>query len=372
MKLARRKVLRLAACAAALPIVPPVAWAQAYPARAVRIVVPVAAGGANDVTGRLIAQWLSERLGQQFVIENRPGAGTNIGTEAVLRGPADGYTLLIAGSNAAINATLFDQLPFNFIHQFRPFPDVLADGCSFQPLTGCQHPIRAAIAAASLYRMGKAGDSRGIYSVCSAHPLVIEAAMRRALRQSGSVLIEATSNQVNQDGGYTGMRPADFARFVRDIAARVGLPAARVLLGGDHLGPNCWQHLDAEEALQRSEQLLADYVTAGFRKRGGAHFRELSRPSQYRFFTPRLLTILRSRNTPADFLRCASNMNARRLPSARVFCGRSSEIPLFCSWHAYQTSSRFWQMRTTTSSLCQTGKRFSTYLLAKCTSSPSM
>jgi D-tagatose-1,6-bisphosphate aldolase subunit GatZ/KbaZ len=112
----------------------------------------------------------------------------------------------------------------------------------------------------------KAGDSRGIYSVCSAHPLVIEAAMRRAQRQSGAVLIEATSNQVNQEGGYTGMRPADFARFVRDIAARVGLPPARVLLGGDHLGPNCWQHLEAEEALRRSEQLLEDYVAAGFRK----------------------------------------------------------------------------------------------------------
>ena len=112
----------------------------------------------------------------------------------------------------------------------------------------------------------KAGESRGIYSVCSAHPLVIEAALRRAQRHSSPVLIEATSNQVNQDGGYTGMRPADFARFVREIAARVGVPTARVLLGGDHLGPNCWQHLDAEAAMRRSEQLLADYVTAGFRK----------------------------------------------------------------------------------------------------------
>ncbi|HVN99096.1 MAG TPA: D-tagatose-bisphosphate aldolase, class II, non-catalytic subunit [Steroidobacteraceae bacterium] len=112
----------------------------------------------------------------------------------------------------------------------------------------------------------KAGESRGIHSVCSAHPLVIEAAVRRAQRHSGCVLIEATSNQVNQDGGYTGMRPADFVRFVREIASRVGLAPARVLLGGDHLGPNCWQHLPAEEAMQRSEQLLADYVAAGFRK----------------------------------------------------------------------------------------------------------
>jgi D-tagatose-1,6-bisphosphate aldolase subunit GatZ/KbaZ len=112
----------------------------------------------------------------------------------------------------------------------------------------------------------KSGQTAGIYSVCSAHPLVIEAALRRAQRHGGDALIEATSNQVNQDGGYTGMRPADFARFVHEIAARVGLPPARVLLGGDHLGPNCWQALSAVEAMARSEQLLADYVAAGFRK----------------------------------------------------------------------------------------------------------
>jgi D-tagatose-1,6-bisphosphate aldolase subunit GatZ/KbaZ len=97
----------------------------------------------------------------------------------------------------------------------------------------------------------KAGHSVGVYSACSAHPLVIEAALSHARRQSGPVLIEATSNQVNQDGGYTGMRPADFSRFVLDIAARLGVPSEQVLLGGDHLGPNCWQ---------------ADYVAAGFRK----------------------------------------------------------------------------------------------------------
>jgi len=111
MKLPRREFLRWAVCAA-LPAVPRDAWAQAYPARAVRIVVPVAAGGLNDVTGRLIGQWLSEHLGQQFFIENRPGAGANLGTEAVVRAAADGYTLLIAGSNAAINATLFETLSF--------------------------------------------------------------------------------------------------------------------------------------------------------------------------------------------------------------------------------------------------------------------
>jgi tripartite-type tricarboxylate transporter receptor subunit TctC len=101
------------------------ARAQAYPARPVRIIVPVAAGGANDVTGRLIAQWLSERLGQQFVIENRPGAGTNVGTEAVIRSSPDGYTLLVSGSNAAINPTLFKSLNFNFIRDTAPIASIV-------------------------------------------------------------------------------------------------------------------------------------------------------------------------------------------------------------------------------------------------------
>jgi tripartite-type tricarboxylate transporter receptor subunit TctC len=125
MKLPRRRFLRLAACAAALPAAPHTAGAQAYPERSVRVVVPVAAGGANDVTARLIGQWLSQRLGQQFFIENRPGAGTNVGTEAVIRASADGYTLLIAGSNAAINATLFGSLNFNFIRDTAPIASIV-------------------------------------------------------------------------------------------------------------------------------------------------------------------------------------------------------------------------------------------------------
>ena len=112
----------------------------------------------------------------------------------------------------------------------------------------------------------KAGRAVGIYSACSAHPLVIEAALAHARRESGSVLIEATSNQVNQDGGYTGMRPADFSRFVLKIAARLDVRREQVLLGGDHLGPNCWQDLPAEAAMEKSERLIADYVDAGFRK----------------------------------------------------------------------------------------------------------
>jgi tripartite-type tricarboxylate transporter receptor subunit TctC len=125
MKYPRRKFLQLAICVAALPLSKKKALAQAYPARPVRVVVPVAAGGANDVTARLIGQRLSERLGQQFVIENRPGAGTNIGTEAVIRAPADGYTLLISGSNAAINPTLFRSLNFNFIRDTAPIGSIV-------------------------------------------------------------------------------------------------------------------------------------------------------------------------------------------------------------------------------------------------------
>src|SRR5262249_10986873 len=101
------------------------ACAQAYPARSVRVVVPVAAGGLNDVTARLSGQWLSEHLGQQFFIENRPGAGTNLGTEAAIRASAGGYTLLIAGSSAAINATLFETLNFNFIRDTAPIASIV-------------------------------------------------------------------------------------------------------------------------------------------------------------------------------------------------------------------------------------------------------
>src|SRR5436853_5437324 len=128
MKLHRRKFLQLATGAAALPVAAQTAWAQAYPARSVRIVVPVAPGGLNDVTARLIGQWLSEHLGQQFFIENRPGAGANLGTEAVVRAPADGYTLLMAGTFNAINATLYDKLSFDFIRDIAPVAPVIRLG----------------------------------------------------------------------------------------------------------------------------------------------------------------------------------------------------------------------------------------------------
>src|SRR5262249_52264172 len=120
----RRQVLHLAACAAALPAVSRFAFAQAYPSRPVRIIVPFAPGGVNDITARLIGQWLSERLGQQFIVENRPGGGGNIGIEAVGRSPADGYTLLVVGTTAAINATLFEKLNYNFIRDIAPVASI--------------------------------------------------------------------------------------------------------------------------------------------------------------------------------------------------------------------------------------------------------
>lgn len=110
------------------------------------------------------------------------------------------------------------------------------------------------------------GQPKGITSVCSAHPLVIEAALRLAQDLDRPALIEATCNQVNQDGGYTGMTPADFRRFVEEIATRVGFDPARIILGGDHLGPNPWKSLPAEQAMAKAEKMLADFAAAGFTK----------------------------------------------------------------------------------------------------------
>src|SRR5215813_8095258 len=124
MKLPRRTFLHLAAGAAALPTVSRVTWAQAYPTRPVRLLVGFPAGGNADTIARPMGQWLSERLGQPFVIENRPGAGTNIATETVARAPADGYTLLMVGPTQAINATLYERL--NFIRDIAPVAGIIS------------------------------------------------------------------------------------------------------------------------------------------------------------------------------------------------------------------------------------------------------
>src|SRR4029450_3750394 len=115
MRIHRRQFLQFTAGVIAAPTVPAAAWSQAYPARPGRLIVGFAAGGVTDIVARLIGQWLSEQLGQQFIIENRAGAGTNIATEAVVRAAPDGHTLLLAFSSNAINASIYDNLNFNFI-----------------------------------------------------------------------------------------------------------------------------------------------------------------------------------------------------------------------------------------------------------------
>ena len=120
MKPTRRATLRLATAAVALPALLRLASAQAYPSRSVRIIVPVPPGGALDILARLTGQWLSDHLGQPFVIENRPGGGTNIGVEAVVRAPADGYTLLLIPGSVTANATLYQHLTFDFIRDIVP------------------------------------------------------------------------------------------------------------------------------------------------------------------------------------------------------------------------------------------------------------
>ncbi len=141
MKLARRRFLHLAAGAAALPAASRIARAQTYPTRPVRIIVGFAAGGAFDIVARLMGQWLSERLAQPFIVENRPGAGTNIATEAVVRAPADGYTLLLGGAVNAVNATLYENLKFDFMRDIAPvagiirFPNLMEVNPSFPAKT---------------------------------------------------------------------------------------------------------------------------------------------------------------------------------------------------------------------------------------------
>jgi len=155
MKLPRRRFLHLAAGAAALPAVSRVAWAQAYPTRPVRIIVGFAAGGIGDIAARLIGQWLANRLGQPFVIENRVGAGTNIATEAVVRASPDGYTLLCITSANVINATLYDKLNFNFIRDIAPVA-----GTTSLPLVMVVNPSVPATTVPELIAYAKAHPGR--------------------------------------------------------------------------------------------------------------------------------------------------------------------------------------------------------------------
>jgi tripartite-type tricarboxylate transporter receptor subunit TctC len=152
---ARRQFLRLAACAAALPVLPRVGAAQSYPARTVRIVVGFTAGGSTDIGARLIGQWLQDRLGQPFVVENRPGAGTNIATESVVRAPPDGYTLLMVGPSSAVNATLYDKLSFVFLRDIAPVA-----GLTRQPQVLLVNPSVPAATVPELIAYAKANPGR--------------------------------------------------------------------------------------------------------------------------------------------------------------------------------------------------------------------
>src|SRR5262245_51273848 len=142
MKLPRRNFLHLAAGAAALPAVSRLARAQAYPTRPVRYIVSAPPAGAQDILARLIGEWLSARLGQPFVVENRPGGGTNIGTEMVVRAPPDGYTLLSVALPAAVNATLYEKLNFNFIRDIAPVAGMGGSSPGGEPIGSLQNDPR--------------------------------------------------------------------------------------------------------------------------------------------------------------------------------------------------------------------------------------
>jgi len=168
MKPTRRRFLHLVGGAAALPAMSRFAWAQAYPTQPVRLIVTTAAGGTQDSLARLIGQWLSERLGKPFIIESRPGGGTNIGTEAVVRAPADGYTLLFVSPANASNATLYDKLNFNFIRDIAPVasisrePQVMAVNPSVPAKTVSEF-IAYAKANPGKINMASAGNGTGAH-----------------------------------------------------------------------------------------------------------------------------------------------------------------------------------------------------------------
>jgi tripartite-type tricarboxylate transporter receptor subunit TctC len=168
MKFPRRRFLHLAAATALLPAVSRIAKAQSYPARPVRLIIGYTPGGSADLTARLMGQWLSERLGQPFVVENRPGGGTNIATEAVIRAAPDGYTLLLVAPANAINATLYDKLNFNFLQEIEPiagfirFPNVVVVNPSV-PVKSIPELIAYAKANPGKLNMASSGNGSTIH-----------------------------------------------------------------------------------------------------------------------------------------------------------------------------------------------------------------
>jgi tripartite-type tricarboxylate transporter receptor subunit TctC len=155
MRIPRRRFLQLAAAAGGLAALPRAAGAQSYPTRPVRIIVATSAGGSTDIAARVIGQWLTERLGQSFVVENRPGGGNNIGTEAAVRAPADGYTLLMANTVNAINATLYDNLGYSFVTDMAPVAILMRTALLMQV-----HPSVPAKTAAEFIDYAKANPGK--------------------------------------------------------------------------------------------------------------------------------------------------------------------------------------------------------------------
>ena len=167
----RRRILSLAAGAAAVPAVSRIAWAQAYPTRPVRLVLGFPAGGSNDIYARLIAEWLSKQFGRSFIVENRPGAASNIATDAVIRAPADGYTLLVSTTTNAINQTLYDKLPFDFIRDIEPIAGMMST--AFVMLVNPSLPAKTvpefiAYAKANPGRINMASAGTGNRHMCAA------------------------------------------------------------------------------------------------------------------------------------------------------------------------------------------------------------
>ena len=202
MKLPRRRFLHLAAGAAALPALPPGANAQAYPTQPVRIIVGFAAGSGSDIMARLMAQWLSERLGQPIVIENRAGAGGNVGTEAVVKAPPDGYTLLKVVPANTVNDTLYDKLPFNFIRDIAPVagmarvPYVLVVNQSL-PVTTVPELIAYAKANPGKLNFASAGVGTGIHMSGELFKLMAGVSMTHVpYRGAGNAMTDLIGGQV--------------------------------------------------------------------------------------------------------------------------------------------------------------------------------
>jgi tripartite-type tricarboxylate transporter receptor subunit TctC len=202
MTLARRKFLHLAAAAAALPIVPNIAWAQAYPARPVRILVGFAAGGTQDIVARLVAQSLSERLGQQFILENRPGANSNLAMEALVRAPADGYTLGVPGIANVLNASLYEKLSFDVRSDL-----AMVAGLSSSPLVLEVHPSLPVMTVPEFIASAKANPGKitlasyGVGSISHVAAELFKAAtgintLHVPYRGSAPMLIDLVGGQV--------------------------------------------------------------------------------------------------------------------------------------------------------------------------------